>query len=164
MRHTPHPDDREALESLIDQFTAHRRSRGVSDRVIARALGVGMAALWYLENRRPANPLVATLQAYGEVAGLVLLIDLEDLPDVTPSPAVVSLRAAGYLGTASIAYLRQAREALGWSRNRIQAEQGWKWSSLAGLENRDAEPLVSSVQRYARCLGGRAIPRWEVQP
>jgi transcriptional regulator with XRE-family HTH domain len=161
MKHRPHPDDREAVEALIDEFTARRVARGVTYRGLADAAGVTKASIWYLECRRPANPIVRTLQTYGGAIELDLHIDLLDMPAVEPSAAVRAFRAGGYLGTATITFLRQIREHRGITRIDIERDHGWRWSSLAGVENTDQEPHVSTIQRFARVLGGRAVPRWE---
>jgi predicted transcriptional regulator len=158
---TPHPDDRARLEALVDDLAARRQARGFSQRHLAAAVGVTHAALYYLECRRPANPLVATLQRYGDPLRVALQIHLDGLPLPDRSPAVAALAAGGYLGSATTAYLRQVREHLGLRRTDVQAAHGWKWSSLAALENCDREPLLSTIQRYARCLGGQALPVWE---
>lgn len=158
---TPHPDDRARLDALIDDLAARRQASGLSRRDLAAEVGVSHAALYCLECRRPANPYVATLQRYAEPLGTALRIDLGGLPPLDRSPVVAALFAGGYLGSASTAYLRQVREHLGVTRVDVQEAHGWKWSSLAAFENGDREPLLSMVQRYARCLGGLAVPAWE---
>lgn len=157
-RFTPHPDDRAALEALVDGLITRRQDRGVSRRGLAAAVAATPSALYYLERRRPANPLVATLQRYAEPLHLALRLDVTGLPEVPPSPAAAALRAGGFLGSAAVAHLRQVREHLGLRR----ADVGdWNWSSLAAFENCDREPLLSMLQRYARALGGRTVPSWE---
>jgi DNA-binding XRE family transcriptional regulator len=159
--HVPHAFDQAALEHLVDEFIARRYDRGLSHRDLAAECGVSHASVYYVERRRPANPLVRTLQDYAAPLDYGLCFDFDGLPYVDPSPAVSALFAGGYLGTAAISYLRQIREHLGITRMQIQEAHGWNWSSLAACENSDHEPLVSTIQRFARCLGGRAIPRWE---
>ena len=164
VRFTPHPDDRAAVESLIAEFVARRHVCGFSTRELAEQLGVLRASVTTLEVRKPANPRVDTLQAYAEPLSLRLRLELSDLPEVEPTSAVRALLAGGFLGTAMVAQLRLIREHNHWTRPQVQARSGWNWSSIAAFENCDREPHLSMLQRYARALGGRLIPSWEVVP
>lgn len=159
---TPHLDDQAGIDALIAGFVARRAACRLSTRALAAELGVLRASVTTLELRRPSNPRIDTLQAYGEPLDLRLRLDLFDLPELEPSAAVHALLAGGFLGTATVARLRLVREHFGWIRKDVTARCGWNWSSLAAFENTDREPHLSMLQRYARALGGRLVPTWEV--
>ena len=156
-----HPDDVVLRNRLADEMIANRHAAGLSQSQLAELVGVRDGSVYAVERNRPANPRVSTLVEYAHPARRRLVLELCDVVDLEPLPAEQALLAGGYVGAAMVAHLRRWREHAGISRKDIEAQHGWKWYSLAALEYGDREPYLSTLQRYARVLGGRLDARWE---
>ncbi len=157
--------DVDERNALLDAYVAQRKTAGAGVRSVAKALGVERNAVRSFEQRRPPNPHISTLVAYGEVLGLRLVLELHDL-ELSSSAAVRALEAGGYPGSAMLQRLVEGRKTLRVTQRMLAAAaaDGWTWSAVADLERHDREPRLKTLQRYARGLGGRLEMRWEALP
>ncbi len=161
VNHLGHPDDIAARDALLDDFTRRRLAMRVSKRSLAKALEVDRNAVTSFEQRRPANPKVSTLVRYSEPLNLRLVLELRGV-DVEPPPEATAMLACGYVGAAMLATLVAGRRRSGLTQPQLAAHaDGWSWSAVAGVEQEDAEPHLSTLQRYARALDGQLNARWE---
>lgn len=153
--------DEEARNTLIEDFVARRQAMGIGARPLAEALQVRRNSVRTLERRRPFDARVSTLTAYGEPLGLKLVLDLTGV-EVQRPPAAEALHACGYIGSALLLALIEHRRASGLIRRHLaEAAGGWSATAVADVERHDREPYLSTLQRYARGLGGRLEARWE---
>jgi transcriptional regulator with XRE-family HTH domain len=156
-----HPDDEAARNALIGEYRRIREERGVSKRGLAAVMGVDRRAVQSFEEHRPANPKVASLVKYGEPLALRPAMDVHGFV-VAPAVEAATLRACGYLGAAVLAELVATRRAMGISQAGLARRcDAWTWSAVSCIEIADHEPLLATLQRYARALGGRLGVRWE---
>jgi hypothetical protein len=156
-----HESDRFAREgirnTLIDYRVTHLRK---SARHAGLAAGRSKAWMRDLENREVSNSLhwkFNEVHAWSAAVGLDFLVGLENiavLPIDLIGPLMrTAVRQSAFGGVGMMEYLRTVRLEMGVAEkvlaDRLQLGRGSVWD----LENSD-NPKVSSLQRYARALGG----------
>jgi transcriptional regulator with XRE-family HTH domain len=158
-----HPEDEQRREDLVAELRKRRMAAGISAAALGRAMGYTYYAVRAFETRHPVNPKPSTLVAYGEPLGLTLRMDLEGLPDLAPTRYESTLLATGFLGNATAEKLEAVAAHLGASRPRA-SDQYWLNGVFYRIDSSGGEPLLGTLQRLARCLGGVLVPSWEELP
>jgi transcriptional regulator with XRE-family HTH domain len=161
-----HPDDMEARVKLRLQLRDLRRQAGCSQAAAAARAGITKDT-WSLHERRGNNPLVASVQRYVRAVDhrLILRPDLPHQLATHPDAAVLADLAArasdphtqdAYHLTAALIELAAYRRWVGITARELSARWGTRRDATAvcDLEGGTKEPLVGSIQRYARSLGG----------
>lgn len=169
-----HPDDHAAQGRLNDQIIALRKAHFADAPVgtYAHLLGLKSSALWTVEHpNRVSRPIPRFNMSLGSIERRcapmehTLVANLVDLPDVEDDPVVALLaarrpedpmRRAANLAALTVARLDAARLDLGLSTRAVAARLGVSNSCLAELlAIAGAGTRLSTLQRYARALGGR---------
>jgi transcriptional regulator with XRE-family HTH domain len=161
-----HPDDAEARVKLRLQLRDLRLQAGYSQAAVARRLGVTKDT-WSLHERRGNNPLVTSVQRYARAVDhrLILRPELPHVLPAHPDAAVLNdlaRRAAdptdqdAYHRSALLADLAAYRRWVGIAAREMSQRWGTRRDATAvcDVESEAKEPLIGSIQRYVRSLGG----------
>jgi DNA-binding XRE family transcriptional regulator len=161
-----HPDDGEARIKLRLQLRDLRRQACYSQAAAAARAGITKDT-WSLHERRGNNPLVVSVQRCARAVDhrLILRPDLPHLLPRHPDAAVLADLAArardprtqdAYHPTGVLIELAAYRRWAGITARELSARWGTRRDATAicDLEGGLKEPLVGSIQRYARSLGG----------
>lgn len=154
------PVDVQRRNDLVADWAHRRKEAGLSRADVARFLGQGRTAPGQFEDRRPADPHITLLIKYGSALGLKPVIVLRGVA-YPRTPAPDALLAGGFVGAAAVAELNAARVHLGLTRAGVARSSRIAKVVLFRLEDDRHEPRLSTLQRYARALGGWIETRWE---
>lgn len=167
-----HPDDRAARLHLRDQLAQARRDRGLSQRDLAAHLGIGQGAIGDTETSRTANMVAANAQHRARVLAHRLTFHIDRLA-VPADPAAATLHHLATNATtdtaedehhlaATTAHLYAIRRWTGMTgkdfARRIAADE----TAVNTFERHVRTPLLGTIQRYTRGLGG--VLRFHLQP
>lgn len=161
------PGDRYHREHLAAKLTQLRVAEGHTQAQLAELMYLERTAVSRFE--RGTNPLIGTVQRYARTLNHIARLRTAGLPDVSDDVEVALWRnlaantdpakADRAARAALLAELVAARHALGISQRDQAAVMRCDPTSVCEIERGDNEALLSTYQRYARALGGRAFVR-----
>lgn len=159
-----HEADRLSREEIRTTLV---QCRVVHQRKSARhcALAAGRAKSWMrdLENPKVSNSLhwkFNEVHAWSSAVGLDFMVGLEGiavLPIDLIGPLMrTAIRQSAFGGVGMLEYLQTLREQMGVRQSVLAQRLGAGRGSMWDLENSD-NPKISTLQRYARALGGLIV-------
>jgi transcriptional regulator with XRE-family HTH domain len=167
-----HPADHAARITLRDQFTQARRDRGLSQRDLARHLSIGQAALAGTERSRSANMHADTAQHRARVLAhrLTFAVDGFMVPPCPTTATLHQLAADAATDTAedahhlaaTVAHLHTIRRWTGMDCRALARRIAVYDDAVSRFELHTRIPLLGTMQRYARGLGG--VLRFDLIP
>lgn len=169
-RNVQHPTDQAAQDRLSTQLVALRMTQYARRHAeYARLVGVHPDRLWRFEHPDRVNLSVLTAVRRAAPLGRHLAVDLTGLPDVSGDLLVAylarrrptdPLEAAENTAALLVTQLNAARLELNVTVAAVAARMGIVQASVSSVHNHHGATLrLSTVQRYARALGGRAVLR-----
>lgn len=161
-RHTEgHPEDltnRSTLRVDIIAGLEARRQAGATLAGISREFGHfrDFMTTPYHPDRHPTSTWLWN-QTWDlcQGAGLVLTVKFNGLEGTSPVWKMAQLMPQ-YQGVGAMEFLKDAREVMGMSGNDLARRLGVAKSSVWNSEE-NSNPRLSTIQRYARALGGKAL-------
>lgn len=162
-----HPEDIMRRELLKTDLITLRRAGAVSShKILSQRAGHGDNWLYELEQRAcPRNWLFNSLYDWGRVVG----VDIWVVPELNPvlpedkiSPLTrVGITMASMSGVGLMAYMKDWRVFHGITQKHIAEELNVVHSTMWSIEE-STNPKISTMQRYARVLGGKVA--FHVEP
>lgn len=137
------------MTAIGQQIRDARTSRGRSQQALAIILGTTQSAVSEWE-RGEVDPGTATLGRIAEALNCDLTIAL------TPKPVPADEADADERGRIIVA-LAVERERQGLTCSAIDERLGAKFGMTEAIEAESAVPTLTTLQRYARALGGRLV-------
>lgn len=160
-----HPDDLAARLDLRNQLIRLREDAGHSQHTYADLLGITQRAVHDSEISPTANYHAHTAQARVRALGHRLRLTPTGLPDLPPTPTVANLERLGaasatdqqedQLHVVAVAtHLATVRRWQGIPQADLGRIIGCTESAISQAERGVTQPLLSTLQRLARGLGG----------